>query len=105
PRATKPLSSAPGSTGRPSSVKTFTRSPSTNLAVSAGAPAIDVDAPIPTASDEPKESNKMACGICASRPALVSWLHITPDELINISDDRSHLPGLASNSDSIGLAK
>src|SRR4051794_3964909 len=60
---------------------------------------------MPTASDEPKESSKTACGICFNKPSLVSWLHITPDDVMAITEDRSYLPGLASSSASIGLAK
>ena len=44
---------------------------------------------MPTASDEPNESNSAACGRWRSRPSLLSWLHITPDDDIMITLDRS----------------
>ena len=41
-------------------------------------PAADTEAPRPTASDEPKESKRIACGMWRRSPCLFSWLHITP---------------------------
>jgi hypothetical protein len=39
------------------------------------------------------------------RPRLFSWLHIEPEELIERTHSRSHLPGLASSASSIGVEK
>ena len=75
-----------------------------NAAVSLAAPFVDTDAPIPTASLEPNESKSMTFGMCSSSRSLTSWLHITPDELMSASDDRSYLPGLASSACTIGRA-
>ncbi len=51
--------------------------------------AVVIDSPMPTASDELNESISMSCGACSSSACFVSWLHITPDEEIIVSDDRS----------------
>ena len=60
-----------------------------NRAVWVVPPAVETDAPMPTASDEPNESNSAACGMCRNRPCLFSWLHITPDELTISTLERS----------------
>src|SRR5262245_10296462 len=101
---TMPISSEPGSTRRPSSVNTAQVGPSSNLAVCCGASFTLTELPSPTASDEPNESNSTACGMCRSKPCLLSWLHITPDEVMASTDDRSYRPGLASRCCSIGPA-
>ena len=49
----------------------------------------DTDAPRPTASDDPNESKRIACGMWRSSPCLFSWLHITPDDEITATLDRS----------------
>src|SRR5437588_6000 len=100
-----PTSSEPGSTGLPSSVNTWTRSPSWNLAVSGAWPGTATEPPRPTASVDPKESNRTIEGWCFRRPSLTSWLHITPEEEMSLRLDRSYLPGLESSSASMGLAK
>ena len=63
------------------------------------------DEPNPTASDAPKLSIMAACGMCFSRPRLISTDHITPDDTIATTVDRSYLPGFSSSSFSIGLPK
>ena len=73
-------------------------------AVSLAAPFVESDAPIPTASLDPNESNSITFGMCSSSRSFTSWLHITPDELISASEERSHLPGFASSACTIGRA-
>ena len=89
PTATMPISPEPGSTRRPSSVNTALFSVIANCAVCSATPAADTEAPSPTASDEPNESNSIACGRCSRRPCLLSWLHITPDDEMTLMLDRS----------------
>ena len=83
PTATMPISPEPGSTRRPSSVNTALFSVIMNRAVCSAWPAADTEMPSPTASDEPNESTSSAWGMWRSRPCLLSWLHITPDEPID----------------------
>ena len=59
-RASMPASPEPGSTSRPSSVKTFVRSPTLKLAVPVTPFDVDTDDARPTASDEPSESKTQA---------------------------------------------
>ena len=70
--ATMPRSSLPGSTRRPSSVNTATRSPSMNFGgLARGALRARATPPRPTASVDPNESNSITFGMCSSRPLLV----------------------------------
>src|SRR6476646_10332309 len=95
--ATRPRSPEPGCTRRlPSSTNTAQLGPSMKAAVSASAPGAEAEAPRPTASEEPKLSKIMALGQKESRPRLFSWLHMEPDELMDLTWARSHRPGLAS---------
>ena len=89
PTATMPISSEPGSTRSPSSVNTALFSVIMNFAVSGSTPAAATDAPSPTASDDPNESNRIAWGMCRSSPCLFSWLHITPDDEMTVTLPRS----------------
>ena len=89
PTATMPISPEPGATRRPSSVNTALFSVMANLAVCSATPAAETDAPRPTASDEPNESNSTAWGMCRRRPCLLSWLHITPEDDTTATLDRS----------------
>ena len=75
-----------------------------NAAVSLAAPFVESDAPSPTASLEPNESNSITFGMCSSMRSLTSWLHITPEELMSAIDERSYLPGFASSACTIGRA-
>src|SRR5438045_2358921 len=84
---------------------TCTRGPIVKLAVSALAAADDTLDARPTASDDPRESTSRTLGRWPRRPALVSWLHITPDDVMARTLERSHRPGWASRAASIGLAK
>ena len=76
-----------------------------NRAVCSAAPAADTEPPSPTASEDPYESNRITWGMWRISPALLSWLHITPDEVIRATEDRSYAPGSASRWASIGPAK
>jgi len=87
--ATSPAIPLPGSTSRSSSPTTRTPGPRANSAVPAAWPEEDTLAPMPTASEEPSESKIMRLGRCASSPSFVAWLHMTPDEAMTRSDDRS----------------
>ena len=90
---------------RPSSVNAAVLGPSANLAVSASWPAVELEPPMPTASDEPRLSNRVMCGACFSRPCLFSWLQTVPEELITRSLLKSQRPGWAFRVCSIGWAK
>ena len=89
----------------PSSAITREFSPSTNLAVPDEPPAVDTDWPRPMASDDEKASMSIIVGLWRSRPSLDSWLHITPDEVIMNTDERSQRSGSASRARRMGLAK
>src|SRR3546814_7763355 len=79
--------------------------PGSNLAVLAACPPPDTDWPMPSASDDEKASIRNIWGLWRSRPCLVSSLHITPDDVMAMSDERSQRPSLASRAPRIGLAK
>src|SRR3546814_16214290 len=70
--------------------------PGSNLAVLAACPPPDTDWPMPSASDDEKASIRNIWGLWRSRPCLVSSLHITPDEVMAMSVERSQRPSLAS---------
>ena len=53
-------------------------------------------------SDAPSESIRITCGRCASRPRLVSGLHVTPDDVIARRPERSQRSGSASSAASSG---
>ena len=89
----------------PSSLKTTQFGPSWNFAVVGAAPFTATEAPMPTASDEPKLSVMAIWGMCSSRPFLFSWLHMTPEEPIWPTLERSQRPGFASSASRIGPAK
>src|SRR3546814_17496459 len=60
---------------------------------------------MPSASDDEKASIRNIWGLWRSRPCLVSSLHITPDDVMAMSDERSQRHSLASRAPRIGLAK
>ncbi len=78
---------------------------SSNLAVLAIAPPPDTDWPIPRASELEKASMINIVGLWPSRPCLVSWLNITPEETMATSELRSQRSGWASRARRIGLPK
>src|ERR1700759_1612644 len=98
-----PRSPDPGCTRRPSSVKITQLGPGVNAAVCASAPGAEAETPRPTASDEPKLSKIIAFLAKLSRPRFFSWLHMEPEELIDLTVDRSQRPGLASRASSMGV--
>ncbi len=87
--AMMPGTPEPGATGRSSASNTRQRSLTWNFAVCTSPAAVIIEVPKPTASDEPKLSTMIACGMCASRPFFTSRLHITPDETMLTIDDVS----------------
>ena len=56
------------------------------------------------ASDEPSESMRISRSLWRRRPAFVSALHITPDDMITRRLDTSQRSGSASRARSVGLA-
>ena len=65
----------------------------------------EIERATPTASDEPSVSTHSRSGMWRSSPSLMGSDHITPDESITRSEERSHRPGSASSWSSSGLAK
>ncbi len=80
-------------------------SPSENLAVWEVPPALEIDWPMPMASDDEKASTRIRPGWWARRRCLESSLHITPDEAIMNRLDRSQRSGWASSWSRMGLEK
>ena len=60
-----------------------------NLAVEGGTPFIEMLLPIEP-SDEPIASTRMTCSMRSSSCSLTSAVHITPDEMIIASLERSY---------------
>src|SRR5438105_674807 len=79
-------------------------SPSWNLAVSLDEPEVDTDWPRPIASDDENASISIAPGWYSSRRDLVSWLHMTPEEVMTNTLEMSQRSGSASSALRIGLA-
>ena len=63
--------------------------PSWKRAVCTAPAAVVTDIPMPTASDELKESISISFGLAASSACFVSSLHITPEDAISLSEERS----------------
>src|SRR5580658_6623131 len=103
--ATSPGLPEPGSTGLSSSSNTLQWSPSTNLAVSTPTPLLMSDRPMPIPSDDEKRSDSTAWGMCSNNPCLTSCDHITPDDIITVTEDTSQRPGQALSAFRIGLPK
>ncbi len=106
PAAIMPISSDPGSTSRPSSVMTLVVGLLANLAVSVATPRIVTWLPIEPSVD-PMASISISCGIRSRSCSFTSVVHITPDEMIILSDDRSYgSPRSAASSNALtsGLA-
>ena len=59
---------------------------------------------MPMASLEPSESTMIRRSLWPSRPSLVSFDHITPDDTITRMVEKSHRSGSASSARRIGLA-
>ena len=101
-----PRSPEPQSTSRPSSV--ITRVSVRELERRRRRPrrrhVVVLDA-MPIASDEPSASTRIRRSLWRSSPSLVSFDHITPDEMITRSDEMSQRSGSASRARRIGLAK
>src|SRR3546814_1425604 len=76
-----------------------------NFAVLAAAPPPDTDWPMPRASEDENASIRNMLGLCSSSPCLVCSLHITPDDVMAISEDKSHRFGSAPRAPRIGLAQ
>ena len=79
--------------------------PSWKRAVRTAPAALLIDMPMPTASEELKESISSIWGFAASRACLVSSLHITPEEAISLSEERSYRAPPDASSRTIGFAK
>ena len=60
---------------------------------------------MPIASDDENASDSKRFSLCFSSPALISLVHITPEELITLTDEISYSSGFSSSTSSIGLAK
>ena len=78
-----------------------------NLAVAGGTPRIVMLTPIEP-SVEPMASISTACSMRSSRASFTSAVHITPDEMIVVSDEVSYgVPRSAASSNArmMGLAK
>ena len=76
-----------------------------NDAVLAAAPPPETDTPMPSASDELKASTRSMPGWWASSASFTGSLHMAPDEMIIMSELRSHRPGSSSSAASSGRAK
>ena len=59
---------------------------------------------MPIASLEPSASTMISRLLWRSRPSLLSFDHITPDDTMTLSDEMSHRSGSASRARRIGLA-
>ena len=66
-------------------MKTFTFSASWKRPVRDSPAAVVIEAPKPTASEEPKESKRIMFGWCASSARFTSGDHMTPEEMIDSS--------------------
>src|SRR6266508_5994487 len=99
-----PRSPDPHTTSRPSSVMTLAFGDSSNDADSAAPSAVVVLDPIPIASDEPSASTMIRRGLWRSKPSLVSFDQITPEDKITRNDEMSQRSGSASRARRIGLA-
>ena len=103
--ATSPVSPDPGTTSMPCSVITRVVSARRNEADAAEASAVVALVAMPIASDEPSVSTRINRSLWRSSPSLVSFDHITPDEMITRSEEMSQRSGSASRARRIGLAK
>ena len=84
---------------------TWASGPSLNPPVLAVFLVDEIERATPTASDEPSVSTQSRSGMWRSSPSLIGSDHITPEESITRSEERSQRPGWASSSSSSGLAK
>ena len=103
--ATRPTSPEPGTTSAPCSVMTLVVAASWNDADAAAASAVVALVAIPIASDEPSVSTRISRSLWRSRPCLVSFDHITPDEMTTRRAERSQRSGSASRARRIGRPK